>query len=137
MQIWPSGSWVSPSYADIMNDRYFAPVNITLDPNADMFKIRSAISGHGQQGEFIARTHTIKLNSSINFSRSVWRECATNPIYPQGGTWIYDRAGWCPGMAVDLKEFEITPNVTSGQTINLDYSLPVISSSGQSNYRVN
>ncbi|HEX5001647.1 MAG TPA: LamG-like jellyroll fold domain-containing protein [Bacteroidia bacterium] len=136
-EIWPSGSWVSPSYNDILSDKYFEPRDIVLDANASQFKIRSAISGHGQQGEFTPRTHIIKLNNTINFSRSVWKECATNPIYPQGGTWVYDRAGWCPGAAVDLKEFEITPNVTPGQTINLDYSLPVISNPGASNYRIN
>jgi len=136
-EIWPSGSWVSPSYNEILSDKYFEPRDIILDANASQFKVRSAISGHGQEGEFIPRTHIIKLNNTINFTRSVWKECATNPIYPQGGTWVYDRAGWCPGAAVDLKEFEITPNVTPGQTINLDYSLPVISNPGTSNYRVN
>lgn len=136
-QIWPSGSWVSPSYNDILANKYFYPVNLSLNSNASMYKMRSAISGHGQEGEFISRTHTIKLNNAINFARPVWRECATNPIYPQGGTWIYDRAGWCPGMPSDNKEYEITTNVTPGQTINLDYLLPVISNPGSSNYRIN
>jgi len=135
--IWPNGSWVFPSYNDIVNNKYFYPVNLTLDANASMFKMRSAISGHGQEGEFIARTHTLKLNNAINFSRSVWKECATNPIYPQGGTWIYDRAGWCPGAAVDMAEYEITPNVTPGQVINLDYLLPPVGNPGSSTYRVN
>jgi hypothetical protein len=136
-QIWPSGSWVFPSYNDIVNNRYFEPRDIILDASASQYKLRSAISGHGQEGEFIPRTHTLRLNNSINFSRSVWTECAANPIYPQGGTWIYDRAGWCPGAAVDMKEYEITPNVTPGQTINLDYSLPSIANPGSSTYRVN
>lgn len=136
-QIWPSGSWVSPSYNDIVNNRYFEPRDIALDANATQFKLRSAISGHGQEGEFVPRNHTLRLNNSINFTRQVWKECATNPIYPQGGTWIYDRAGWCPGAAVDVKEYDITPNVTPGQSINLDYSLPAVANPGQSNYRVN
>ncbi len=135
-QIWPSGAWVSPSYNDITSNRYFYPVDIPLNPNASMYKLRSAISGHGQEGEFIARTHTLRLDNTYNYSRSVWKECATNPIYPQGGTWIYDRAGWCPGSAVDNAEYEITNNVTPGSVINLDYSLPVIANPGSSNYRV-
>ena len=134
--IWPSGAWVFPSYNDILSNRYFYPVDLDLDNNSSMYKIRSAISGHGQEGEFIPRNHTIKLNNTINYTRSVWKECAANPIYPQGGTWIYDRAGWCPGTAVDNKEFEITNNVTAGQTINLDYLLPVISNPGSSTYRI-
>ncbi|MEP7170897.1 MAG: T9SS type A sorting domain-containing protein, partial [Bacteroidota bacterium] len=81
--------------------------------------------------------HTITLDSSINYTRQVWKECATNPIYPQGGTWVYDRAGWCPGAAVDIAEYELTPNVTPGTTISLDYSLPFLVNAGSSNYRVN
>lgn len=136
-QIWPNAHWIYPSWSQIYNDVYFKPVSVKLDSASSMYKIRSAISGHGQQGEFIARNHTIRLNNSIDFTRSVWTECATNPIYPQGGTWVYDRAGWCPGAAVDVKEYELTPFVNPGQTVTLDYTMPFIASPGQTNYRVN
>lgn len=136
-QIWPSGSWVFPNYNEIFTNKYFEPRDIILSSNAAQFKIRSAISGHGQEGEFIPRNHTIRLNNSINFTRQVWKACANNPIYPQGGTWVYDRAGWCPGAVVDTKEYEITGNVSPGSTINLDYSLPSVSNAGDSRYRVN
>ncbi|HKR03334.1 MAG TPA: peptide-N-glycosidase F-related protein [Bacteroidia bacterium] len=136
-QVWPSGTWVSPSYNDIYNDKYFEPRDINLSANGAGFKVRSAISGHGQQGEFIPRLHTITLDNSVNYTRQVWKECATNPIYPQGGTWVYDRAGWCPGAVVDVAEFELTSNVTPGTTVNLDYSLPFNANPGSSNYRVN
>ncbi len=43
-----------------------------------------------------------------------------NPLYPQGGTWIYARAGWCPGMEGMTKEFELTPFV-SGSEVEIDY----------------
>jgi len=136
-QIWPNGSWAEFNYSQIFNNDVFEPRSLTLRADASMFKIRSAISGHGQEGEFIPRTHTITLNNSTNYSRQVWTECAANPIYPQGGTWVYDRAGWCPGAVVDTREYEITPNVTPGQTIDLDYSLPAASNTGDSRYRVN
>lgn len=136
-QIWPNGSWVSPSWSQIYNNVYFEPRDITLDPGASMYKIRSSISGHGQEGEFIARNHTVSLSGIIDFTRSVWTECATNPIYPQGGTWIYDRAGWCPGKNVDLAELELTPYVTPGQTVTAEYTMPYIANPGTSNYRVN
>lgn len=136
-QIWPNGTWVSPSYNDIVNNNYFEPVTFQLSNSASQFKIRSAISGHGQEGEFIQRTHTLSLNGSMNFPWLLTKECATNPIYPQGGTWVFDREGWCPGAEVDNKDLELTPNVTSGQTITLDYSLPSIANPGSSNYRVN
>lgn len=49
-------------------------------------------------------------------------ECAMNPIH-QGGTWVYDRAGWCPGDVVDTKEYDINSQVSSGPGHQLDYSL--------------
>ncbi len=136
-QVWPSGAWTMASYGQIANNELFEPRDIPLSSNSAQFKLRSAISGHGQEGEFIPRNHTLRLNNTTNYTRAVWKECAMNPIYPQGGTWVYDRAGWCPGDVVDTKEYEITAQVTPGQLINLDYSLPVVSSAGTSNYRVN
>lgn len=136
-QIWPNGTWVSPSYNEIYNDKYFEPRMLTMDPGASMYKIRSAISGHGQEGEFIPRYHTISVNDTVSFTRKVWKACASNPIYPQGGTWVYDRAGWCPGADVDLAEFEITALVSPGSVAELDYSLPYNMNPGSSNYRVN
>ena len=135
--IWPNGSWQEVNYSQIVNNTFFEPRTLTMDPNASMYKIRSAISGHGQEGEFIPRNHTLRINNTVNLTRSVWTECAENPIYPQGGTWVYDRAGWCPGAAVDLKEYDLTNYVTPGQNVTLDYTLPAASNTGDSRYRVN
>ena len=51
------------------------------------------------------------------------RECADNALYPQGGTWIYDRAGWCPGAVVDTKDFELTPLVEDQESFTVDYDI--------------
>lgn len=136
-QIWPNGSRAEISYGQILANEFFEARDIQLSSNSSMWKIRSQISGHGQEGEFISRVHTLRLNNQTNYSRAVWAECAANPIYPQGGTWVYDRAGWCPGASVDLKEYDITGQVTPGQLINIDYSLPNASNIGDSRYRVN
>ena len=122
----------SRPYTTINNNSYFAPRTIELDTSASRYKIRSAITGHGQQGEFIPRIHTVTVNSTA-FSRSVWKECAENPVYPQGGTWIYDRAGWCPGMSTDVFEYDIT-SLAQSPTISVDYN--VSGATGTSNYIV-
>ncbi len=132
-QIWRCGS--QRNYQSIMNNTYFEPRNVTLNPSAAMYKIRSAITGHGQEGEFIPRTHYININGGVSdFQWQAWKECADNPIYPQGGTWIYDRAGWCPGAPTDLEEFEITDLVSPGETISIDYG--IATASGDSRYIV-
>ena len=124
------------NYTSIMNDSYFAPKTMMMDPNGEFFKVRTAITGHGQEGEFIPRLHYVDINGGANeFSWNVWKECADNPVYPQGGTWVYDRAGWCPGMATDVVHNDITPYVTAGQTATIDYG--VTTAAGDSRYIVN
>tara|TARA_B100000902_G_scaffold277742_1_gene263550 strand:+ start:10493 stop:12745 length:2253 start_codon:yes stop_codon:yes gene_type:complete len=124
----------SKSYTSIQSNNVFEPRNHKLYPNAGQYIIKTAITGHGQQGEFIPQTHKMEINGAILDSWRVWKECSENPIYPQGGTWIYDRAGWCPGMATDIREFDITPYVTQGQNNIFDYGIN--GGSGTSNYWV-
>ena len=131
-QIWRPQS---KGYSTIMSDRAFEPRSNLMLANASSYKIRSVITGHGQDGEFIPRTHYLNVDA-VNPPYESWQvltECADNPVYPQGGTWIYDRAGWCPGKASDLKEVDITSLVTPGQTHILDYG---VNSAGSSNYWV-
>ncbi len=132
-QIWRPDS---KSYTSIIDDKSFEPRDLLFNPEGDMFKLRSVITGHGQQGEFQGRYHTFNIDGGeIEYTWKVWTECSEIAIYPQGGTWIYDRAGWCPGTPSDLYEYDITEYVTAGQVHNLDYGLEY--ASGTSNYIVN
>ncbi len=125
----------SNTYTNINNDVVFPPRDITLSNDASSYKIRSTITGHGQEGEFIPRNHHLNIDGGAReYSWTAWKECAANPVYPQGGTWIYDRAGWCPGMATDLQESYIDSYVSPGATHNFDYDVDV--ASGDSRYIV-
>lgn len=131
-QIWKVQS---KGYTPIVADDFFQPVNVKLDTAARDYKIRTAITGHGQEGEFIPRQHYINIDGGTNeVEWEVWKECADNPVYPQGGTWIFDRAGWCPGMATDVNEHYIDAN--PGDIIEIDYGL-VFGAGGDSRYWVN
>jgi len=131
-QIWRPAS---QSYTSIKNDRAYEPRAITMNPNGESFKIRSVITGHGQEGEFIGRWHTLNIDGDdVEYQWKVWTECSTIPIYPQGGTWLYDRAGWCPGDPSDLYEYDITEYVAPGETHTIDYG--VTYASGTSNYQI-
>lgn len=123
------------SYTSIIADRVFEARDVNMLAEGEMFKIRSVITGHGQQGEFIRRRHFLNINGNEEFNWVLWTECAGNPVYPQGGTWIYDRAGWCPGKASNLYEYDITSLVTPGGVDNIDYGLE--NASGDSRYIVN
>ncbi|MDC0204441.1 peptide-N-glycosidase F-related protein [Flavobacteriales bacterium] len=131
-QIWRPQS---KGYGAIIANDAFEPRNVLMHPNASAYKLRTTITGHGQEGEFTPQNHYLNIDGGPQeYVWSVWTECAENPIYPQGGTWIYDRAGWCPGQASDMREDDITSLVTPGQIHNIDYG--VSSAIGTSNYWV-
>ena len=130
-EIWPTGYH---GYNDIIANKYFAPRKLPLDTGASYYVVKTSITGHGQEGEFIPRMHFLKVNNGTQFDWQVWKDCGENPVYPQGGTWIYDRAGWCPGMATDIEINDITSLVGNNDSVILDYG--VASASGTSNYIV-
>jgi len=131
--IWKPG--VRRSYTNLMSERYFEPRTVQLNPSSEAYKVRNVITGHGQEGEFIPRTHYLDINGGANeLEWQVWKACGENPIFPQGGTWVYDRAGWCPGMATDLKSYEVDPVAVTNNTIDVDYG--VTAGSGTSDYYI-
>lgn len=119
--IWPfRRGW----YGDIQNDNVFEPISYTFSPDASAFRLRSSITGHGQNGEFVPRSHYIDLDGGIpEFIFDVWKKCGEIPIYPQGGTWLFDRAGWCPGDPTLVNEYELTDLVSPGATATIDYGV--------------
>ena len=133
VQLWPT-SFVTANYNQILaNKEYFPPIKYPVN-SEDQFVVKSAITGHGQQGEFIPRVHTINVEGKT-VDRQVWKECGNNPVYPQGGTWIYDRAGWCPGMATDFGIYPVQDLINGKDSITIDYTIE--GGEGDSRYIIN
>ncbi|UOK43894.1 MULTISPECIES: T9SS type A sorting domain-containing protein [Flavobacterium] len=113
------------SIANIINGSKFTTNNFSFNPSATSFKLKSSITGHGSDGEFQQNggqvNHKILLNNVEKYNWVISQECSENPIYPQGGSWIFDRQGWCPGQRTLMKEHNLTPNVTPGSTVAMDY----------------
>lgn len=83
-------------------ETFLKPVAFTREKEAAFAKFRISQTGHGANrgdacGEFCSKWREVVFNGQVMDKRSVWKECGTNPLYPQAGTWIYDRAAWCPG----------------------------------------
>lgn len=115
-------------YEHLANDSLLKEKEIMLNSYAQGFRIKSIVSGHGHAGprnccEWDSKNHSWYISGQELFTWNVWTDCGNNPIYPQGGTWPFDRAGWCPGTIVDEHEFELTPYVLPGDTILLDYGI--------------
>ncbi len=131
--IYPYGEY---TYGQLADDSVLSKTQLVLDKNAKGFRLKARISGHGHAGphnccEWDSKTHTYYINDDALFRWNVWKDCGNNPIYPQGGTWPFDRAGWCPGTKVDEYEFELTPKVTPGDTINFDYGIEYYADNGE------
>ena len=142
--LYPYGDY---KYSELSDNKVLKDKTIYLMPNASGYKIKATISGHGHAGphnccEWDSKTHTYyKVENNIDqsgkrsdwelFRWNVWKDCGNNPIYPQGGTWPFDRAGWCPGTKVDEYEFELTPFVSPGDSITIDYGIEPYSDNGE------
>jgi hypothetical protein len=78
------------------------PINYESPSNAAINRIRIQHTGHGMDkpkgcSEFCSRWRMLKVDDNVVDKRNMWKDCGANPLYPQGGTWVYDRAYWCPG----------------------------------------
>lgn len=123
-------------YEHLATDSLLKERQVVLSNEAEGFRLKAIISGHGHAGprnccEWDSKTHSYYLNQWETYRWNVWKDCGNNPIYPQGGTWPFDRAGWCPGTKVDEYEFELTPKVTPGDTILLDYGIEYFRDNGE------
>lgn len=111
-------------------DNVVVNTSVPLDPTAEMFSVKSTVTGHGfgsgnNCGEFCDNTHSVLVNGTEEFSWQIMQECGENPLYPQGGTWMYDRAGWCPGEPATVQNLDVTPfiNVGSDTSVDIDYNI--------------
>ncbi len=115
-------------YADA-SQHNLPPVKVKIDTNVRNARLKMRITGHGFGGtlncsEFCERTNELLINGSHAYNHVVWRaDCGLNPLYPQGGTWLYDRAEWCPGAEVRTKNFELSRLIVPGDSMTIDYDL--------------
>lgn len=102
---------------------------VEIPANAEEVIVRIVNTGHGQgntenAAEFSQKTHEIKVNGTTAGTQFLWKsDCNVNPCSPQGGTWEFARAGWCPGQDVQPDDYDVTSIVTAGQTASIDYVL--------------
>lgn len=111
-------------------DNVIVDTTIDLLSQAKMFSLKTTLTGHGfgsgaDCGEFCPNIHSIDVNGNEEYSWQIIQECGENPLYPQGGTWFYDRAGWCPGMPGEQQNFNLTPfiNVGTDTQVEVDYDI--------------
>lgn len=126
-KVWNSegGSYANP---DNFNNNTYAAKEITLNRGTNHAWLRMTATGHGfvndqNCAEFCKRDYYVAVNNKRISTVSMWRDdCGLNPIYPQGGTWLYDRANWCPGGKGYWNDHYLTPHY-SGSTLTVDFDI--------------
>jgi hypothetical protein len=103
------------------------PKSVDIPANAGRVELRSFITGHGQGNldncaEFCPKTHSYTVGAK-GFDHKVWRDdCATTAVQPQGGTWKFPRAGWCPGALAEPWVEDVSSAVSAGKSVMISYS---------------
>lgn len=104
---------------------------ISTDKGAVMGRFRVIQTGHGMDspdgcGEFCNKYRDFYLDGKLVSSRQMWKQCGNNPLYPQAGTWIFDRANWCPGDLIqpDIYDFPLAAPTHTVQLQMEDYVSP-------------
>ena len=113
----------SDSYSNI--DDILTDTVVFIPEYAKNSAMRVTISGHGQDGEFTPGVnYFVKIDNQNLYTQEIWRDdCGEVALYPQGGTWIYDRANWCPGDKATTRLHELTEFVQTGQNNVFDFDI--------------
>lgn len=79
-----------------------SPIKIKKAKGSEFGRFRIQHTGHGMDrpsgcSEFCSRWRELLVDGLTVDHRNMWKDCGNNPLFPQGGTWIFDRAYWCPG----------------------------------------
>ena len=121
----------NPTYGDPNNpiENFLKPLKFPRLHPADKVTLRLMTTGHGFGGtenaaEFSQKTHKILVNGEEKYEQYLWRgDCGQNPIYPQAGTWYYNRAGWCPGDVVQYWDYHMTPFFANSDSTEIGYAM--------------
>ena len=124
------------SYQSLADDQNFQPITKSFNEEVEGVAVKSYVSGHGHEGpqsccEWVSKQHSISINGDDIYQWDVWKDCGMIPIYPQGGTWPFDRAGWCPGTEVDLQVSELTEFIDLDSEVEIDYRVQAYIDNGE------
>jgi hypothetical protein len=117
-------------------ESHLVPVTMDINATETEAMMRVIPSGHSFGGalncaEFCNKSFKLLVDGTQQFSKSIFRnDCGLNAIWHQGGTWLYDRANWCPGAKTLNKDQELTPFITAGDSVTLDINMDPYTYSG-------
>jgi hypothetical protein len=134
-QVW-NGSFPYGNSSNTI-ENYLTPWNFSTDSLTQLSRLRMLQTGHGADdnycAEFCAKNRFLYFDNVLVDTKLIWRLCGKNALYPQGGTWVYDRGNWCPGATVFPDRYDFLTAGSGAHSINADMA-PYTSSSPSANY---
>jgi hypothetical protein len=111
------------------------PKTFSYSTTTNKVFVKNSVSGHGSDvngcGEFCDKFYQLSVNNNLVAMKQLWRkDCGLNDVYPQTGTWVYDRANWCPGAVVwpIYHDISTLTNANTNFTVNVDMETYTVSS---------
>lgn len=132
------GSWAYGKASDPINN-HLPVYSATVPAGTVSEALHLNLTGHGADpnycSEFCSKYYRFYHNGAMVAQHDIWRDdCGVNELYPQSGTWIYDRANWCPGNLVKTLIHQVP--VTAGATDSVRLSFQDYTSDGSASYTV-
>lgn len=114
------------------------PINHQYSSTVKNIVLKNTVSGHGsddtQCAEFCSKYYTLKVNGTQQAQTQLWKsDCGKNNVYPQTGTWLYDRANWCPGEQVYPVIHSLTPFTQANTNFSIDLDMQAYTAPNQGN----
>ena len=117
---------------------HFTPDTETVPLGTVTTDLKFIVTGHGsdenQCCEFMSHNYQVMFNGTSIATQQIWRDnCGTNELYPQSGTWLLERANWCPGDMI-YPRYNALPGLTPGSTYNVAIQFDPYASTGGGSY---
>lgn len=117
---------------------HFPTIKDTVPANARAAEVKFTVTGHGSDNngcsEFCSHNYYVYSNFVKVDSYTIWRaDCGKNQLYPQSGTWIFDRGNWCPGALVHSGHHSL-PGIAPGAVTNIGLQFDYYAGSGGASY---
>lgn len=102
--------------------------SLTAPANTQSAEMKFIVSGHGADNtqncsEFCKKYYKVMVNGTMAAQKDMWRDdCGKNYLYQQNGTWVHNRANWCPGDLI-LPNVHKLPGVSGSTSYTVDIEL--------------
>jgi hypothetical protein len=123
-QLWS----ITKEYDSVFNQN-LPPRKVFTSAQEKMSRLKVIHTGHGFNNgtdcsEFCSKISYISVNNDTCHKKAIWTDrCRLNPLYPQGGTWVYSRSNWCPGSAVYFLDYELTEFMKQADSNTIKYEM--------------